>query len=222
MKLSDVGGTYSDIDILVGSDYWGLMLTGEKFDICGGLTAQKTIFGWTLSGKLPDPSLANTVVSMLSAPTELSSLWNLDQIGIQDSITKKTEAQEKADSLMKFNQTVERGDDGRYVVALPWNGKEKDLPTNFHVSMRRLESATEKLKQQDKWKCYNDVFLAWEKEGLIKEVESFPVIPAKASGHFLPHRQVFKDSATTPVRPVYDASCHSRGRLSLNAQYVNG
>ena len=34
-------------------------------------------------------------------------------------------------------------------------------------------------------------------------------------GHYLPHHNVKKDSVTTPMRIVYDCSCHTR-----NTQYV--
>ncbi|UYV78538.1 hypothetical protein LAZ67_16001935 [Cordylochernes scorpioides] len=40
--------------------------------------------------------------------------------------------------------------------------------------------------------------------------------------NFLPHRPVLKDSHTTPIRPVFDASCKKKGLPSLNQCLENG
>jgi len=45
----------------------------------------------------------------------------------------------------------------------------------------------------------------------------------KDSCYYLPHRAVFKpDSQTTPVRPVFDASCKTNRKPSLNELLEKG
>ena len=50
---------------------------------------------------------------------------------------------------------------------------------------------------------YNKVIADQEKHGFIELVEN----DDNECGHYLPHRHVRKDSATTPIRIVYDCSC---------------
>ncbi|UYV70918.1 hypothetical protein LAZ67_8001097 [Cordylochernes scorpioides] len=56
----------------------------------------------------------------------------------------------------------------------------------------------------------------------IKQLWDFESIRSEVSprndfeGHFLPHRPVYKNSPTTPVRPVFDASCIVGNNVSLN------
>ncbi|XP_035210913.1 uncharacterized protein LOC118185196 [Stegodyphus dumicola] len=42
------------------------------------------------------------------------------------------------------------------------------------------------------------------------------------TGHFLPHRPVIKDSTTTKIRPVFDASARESGKCSLNDLLYKG
>ena len=56
------------------------------------------------------------------------------------------------------------------------------------------------------------MFKSWLEEGIIERVK-----PGTTGGHFIPHRPVFKPgSSTTPVRPVFDASCKTKNGPSLN------
>jgi hypothetical protein len=52
----------------------------------------------------------------------------------------------------------------------------------------------------------------WLQEGIIEEIS----MVQWDKGHYLPHRPVVKESGTTRVRPVYDASARERGQPSLN------
>uniref|UniRef100_A0A0A9W2L7 Pro-Pol polyprotein n=1 Tax=Lygus hesperus TaxID=30085 RepID=A0A0A9W2L7_LYGHE len=51
-----------------------------------------------------------------------------------------------------------------------------------------------------------------KRSGIIEEVPG----DDWDSGHYLPHRPVFKEHSTTPVRPVFDASAKEKGHPSLN------
>jgi len=63
-------------------------------------------------------------------------------------------------------------------------------------------------------KIYGDIIADQVKRGFIKRVREFDV-PHYC--HFIPHHAVRKQSATTPVRIVYDCSCHQSPRHpSLN------
>lgn len=82
------------------------------------------------------------------------------------------------------------------------------------MALKRLESATAKLVKDEMYEDYDKVFKAWEAEGIIEEV---PDDPSSEIVHYIPHRSVYKpESKTTPIRPVFDASCKVGRCPSLN------
>lgn len=82
--------------------------------------------------------------------------------------------------------------------------------------MKRLISSTKKLKEKDMYTIYENLFKQWEEEGFIERVEREHPMVIKY-GHFIPHQAVYKpESRTTPVRPVFDASCKIGRHPSLN------
>src|SRR5207237_369054 len=50
--ISDVGPDQPDIEMLIGNDVFGRLLTGRVEQLRNGLTATETKLGWTLSGEL--------------------------------------------------------------------------------------------------------------------------------------------------------------------------
>ena len=78
----------------------------------------------------------------------------------------------------------------------------------------RILSMTAKLKSSGQYQKYQKVLDGWLMEGIIEAVEDEG---GQKPCHYLFHRAVFKpDSLTTPVRPVFDASCKSGRAPSLN------
>lgn len=76
-----------------------------------------------------------------------------------------------------------------------------------------MRNVTVKIEKTGQLVVYNDVFTEWIKEEFIEPVMSMEY----GNVHYLPHRPVFKpDSTTTPVRPVFDASCRVARMPSLN------
>lgn len=54
--LTDVDDSNSSIDILIGADVAGKLMTGRKYNVTNGLTAFETQLGWTVMGKFPKES----------------------------------------------------------------------------------------------------------------------------------------------------------------------
>jgi hypothetical protein len=70
------------------------------------------------------------------------------------------------------------------------------------------------------FQTYNAIFQQGMEEGIIEEV---PEDERDKPSHYLPRRPVFKpDSLTTPVRPVFDASCKKGRAPSLNESLEKG
>ncbi|XP_021960214.1 uncharacterized protein LOC110856080 [Folsomia candida] len=79
--------------------------------------------------------------------------------------------------------------------------------------MKRLSSQIQKLNPE-KFAVYDKIFKAWIEEKFIEVVTD---ADKNKPSHYLPHRPVFKpESVTTPVRPVFDASCKVGRAPSIN------
>ena len=214
--ISDTETCTPEIQILIGSDLWGSLMTGKMVKLTENLIAVESIFGWTLSGEVPhldSVSYAMTTISMLNNEEKsLPDLWKLDVLGIRDSAEKISEEEHDMQVKKQVQDGMNRDQDGRYHVGLPWIMDSQIIPSNKEVCKRRLMAATEKLVRTGHMESYSKVFSDWESEGIIKAVSE-----ESNEGHFLPHRPVFKlESLTTPVRPVFDASCRVGRSPSLN------
>ncbi|GBM00954.1 hypothetical protein AVEN_6294-1, partial [Araneus ventricosus] len=218
--LSDIGSDCPKIDMLIGSDIYGKILTGLVKQLKGGLTAVNTKLGWVVCGKFDDFPIQNDQsASILCAGLavrdyNISDLWNLETIGILDAQHNLTKAAEEEIAHEQFLNSLNRNEEGRYCVGLPWLGNDQQLPDNRFVAERRLFSVTRKLNSLNKYGDYDQVFRDWIGEGVIEMV---PDNELNFKGHYLPHHPVFKpDSATTKIRPVFDASCKVNRSPSLN------
>ncbi|UYV65158.1 hypothetical protein LAZ67_3003366, partial [Cordylochernes scorpioides] len=99
-------------------------------------------------------------------------------------------------------------------TGLPWKVEKESIPSNLDIAIKRLDISTKKMTSQNKLTEYSQIFRDWLTEGLIERVEENPL---ERRGYYLPHRPVYKmESKTTPIRPVFDASCIGHNGLSLN------
>ncbi|XP_035221947.1 uncharacterized protein LOC118194846 [Stegodyphus dumicola] len=103
--------------------------------------------------------------------------------------------------------------EGRYEVQLPWVIEKDCLSPNFDIARQRLNSTTHRLIQKGKFEDYKNVFTDWLNEGIIEKV---PEHEMNNQCHYLPHKGVFKETSTTKLRPVFDASCKDKNSRSLN------
>ena len=95
----------------------------------------------------------------------------------------------------------------------PWKESHSPLLSNKEWSLKRLETVTKKLREQNLFEDYNNVFREWTQERIIEEV---PENEVNNPGHYLPHIPVIKQNITTRLRPVFDASACGRSTSSLN------
>ncbi|UYV65019.1 hypothetical protein LAZ67_3002845 [Cordylochernes scorpioides] len=201
------------LEILIGADIAGKLLTGEHRRLPSGLVAVQTRLGWTLMGKIPATEEETSVSGLCTTSlltSDLENLWRLEAIGISDarqddSIQKETEEY--------FARTISQDCEGRYQVALPWIRERELLTDNRDVAEKRLANVRKHLVNTGNLAEYEDILEKWLRNKIIERV-----IDNKREGvHYLSHRPVFKEnSPTTKVRPVFDASAKKKGKLSLN------
>ncbi|GFS60934.1 integrase catalytic domain-containing protein [Trichonephila clavipes] len=212
---------YSDeIHILLGSDIVGKLFTGEVKQLSEGLTAVNTRLGWTVMGKISCEykfELENSLLvhSLFTNREKISNLWELDSIGLKNPSEKKSKLELQDLALKHFENTVLREDEGRYIVSIPWMEGNEKLEDHYSLAKGRLEKTVKTLKFTGRLFDYEQVFVDWEKEGIIEKIA---LDEPKNGGkfHYLPPRPVFKENSTTNICPVFDGSAHHRKSCSLN------
>jgi len=104
IDITDVSRASPGIEILIGSDLWGSLITGRMVKLQSGLVAVESVYEWTLSGVVPnrtkEGTYAGSVISLLlSEDKSLQKLWALETIGIKD--TAEQISQEEHDLCVK-------------------------------------------------------------------------------------------------------------------------
>lgn len=218
INLTDIN--VGPIEVLIGSDIAGKLLTDQRKVLGCGLVAIGTHLGWTLIGKTQfadteQSSVFTSVTTSMFINNQLiTSLWELDALGIKDPVQNLDREEIELNLIKHFNDTVTQNEEGRYEVHMPWLEDHPPLPTNINIAKRRLESTVNKLKQKNSFKEYDSVLREWEKENIIEEI---PITESYLQeGHYLPHRPVYKENSTTKVRPVFDASAKEYNQPALN------
>jgi len=94
-----------------------------------------------------------------------------------------------------------------YIARFLWKLDHPELPTNYTVAKQRTKQLVKRLSQNPELlKVYNRIIGEQESKGFIKRVYDQPI--SHTSVHYIPHHAVEKDSTTTPIRIVFDCSCH--------------
>ncbi|GFU62025.1 hypothetical protein TNCV_717511 [Trichonephila clavipes] len=205
----------------LGADVAGKLITGRREELKTGLVALETKLGWTLMGKVPrytdkkDTSM--NIVTMLSQEDiPVSSLWDLEMLGIRDTIEQNSREEKEKAVMPHFLETVRQKEDGRYEIHMPWKVDRVFLTDNYELCLKRLESTTRKLEKIGFREKYHEVFREWLAEGVIEEIPG-KELPVRT--HYLPHRPVIKETSATSsmkIRPVFDASSKINNHPSLN------
>ena len=223
IQLVDVQNGHFSVDILIGLDsYWRLM-TPDMRSLSGDLMAQKTIFGWILSGALSSPAPGGVGPSNVFlchqllcinevSDSTVSRQWELESIGVSCDL----EAAIPDPVLAQFHESVDMSE-GRYVVSLPWKSEMKEkLMSNQGSAVKRLDNLARKLSQDPQLEDrYNAALKEMEQAGIIHEVpvEELSV----ATSFYMPHRPVVRESSvSTKVRPIFDCSAKGPNGVSLN------
>jgi hypothetical protein len=206
-----------EIEVLVGADhFWNII---QDTVIRGdGPTAVASKLGFLLSGPLPATPMQknNTyIMNVITAPPpicDLEKFWNLESLGVREQIPKQT----GCDVLETYKQTCVTFENNQYVAKLPWKSDHEPLPSNYHIAKRRTESTIARLnKEPEMLMHYGKIIEEQEMKGFIERVPETEL--NKIDVHYIPHHAVRKDSATTPIRVVYDCSCkQAHDQPSLN------
>ncbi|CAB4019970.1 PREDICTED: uncharacterized protein LOC107346460 [Paramuricea clavata] len=231
LKLADEtsGIEAATIEILVGSDQYWQLVTGEVVKGESGPTAMNTKLGWVLSGPIERSTVSHQPVTNLACTHVLKCAANplKDGVGLENEIKKFWELEvlgiqpEEATVYEDFTNTISRKD-GRYEVQLPWKHSHPVLPDNYKASLQRFHSLYNRLKQTPRiLEEYGNVIKDQLQKGIVERVNESEACEI-GKVHYLPHHAVIRrDKETTRLRVVYDASSKSNG-ISLNSCLYTG
>ena len=174
------GAEPAEVDILIGSDQYWQIVTGEVRRGESGPKALHTKLGWVLSGPIEssmcvcDPSVnlvSSTRVLRCAAGQsqplnndltgELKRFWDLESLGI--SSPEQSVHSQFIDSI-SFKH-------GRYEVHLPWKHVHPILPDNYETSHKRLMSLLNRLRQEPQVLLdYDAVIKDQIKRGIVERI----------------------------------------------------
>ena len=199
------------ISLLIGADhYWDLV--NDTVIRGPGPTAVASQLGYLVSGPLQTNSvnhvytdtavnLVQTLSSTREVERDLEHFWSLESLGI----SPPTEKDEHDPFLQRFqSSSIIRMPDGSYSAKFPWKEDSPPLPSNYGNCARRTRAMVRRLAQTPyPLKSYGEIIEEHEKRGFI---ERFDNVTSLDRAHYLPHHAVKKESATTPIRVVFDCS----------------
>lgn len=215
------------IDILLNvADYAKILKTGLIKGTPNEPVAQNTELGWIIFGSDGAKNPMNeqncieltTLISNVEINKKISGFFEMPEI--EDDSDAETEMTEEEKFCEKyFLDTTKRDESGRFIVSMPFrNNREPELGESKKTALAIFFQLENKFKMNPKLKeQYTEAINEAIASGHLKKVKQ----PVK-NPHYIPHHAVFKDSTTTKLRTVYNASkCTANGK-SLNEQLLVG
>jgi len=197
------------IDVLIGSDIYWSIVTGEILNSFKGPVAMNSIFGWLISGSVEasqNDCKLRTYYSEISVKTDSPSDIKQSLKNIMGSDDEEGES----NTLKTFKDTIIYKN-SRYTVKLPWRKGFELKDSNFEISYSRLNNLLKSLKIKNKFNQYNEIFRSYLNKGYIEQTVR------DSREYFIPHHAVMKnDRETTKMRIVFDGSVGSKSKISLN------
>lgn len=229
LKLADPEfNKNNEIQMLLGAEIFpfilrdGRVIAGTNQPAC-----INTVFGWIVMGKLPiskSPVLPNIRTFFTTYSTEaqldntLKLFWQSEEMP-----EYKAESTEDTHCENYFLETTRHNDDHSFTVSLPFKISAPDFGDTRSLAMRRFLSLEKRLLlDTNMYNTYGNVMKEYLDNGHMTQVSS-PSLQNIHDYFYIAHHAVIrKDSTSTPLRVVFDASAHAYGKASLNQSLYTG
>ncbi|XP_062537704.1 uncharacterized protein LOC134206037 [Armigeres subalbatus] len=218
IELADPSfGVSGSVDLVLGVEsFFDFFDSGKKISLGERLPAlQDSVFGWVVSGGFADIGqglqINCNVATMDTLEELLCRFWTIENV---ESTNNYSPNETRCEAI--FEDTVQRGTDGRYTVSLP---KHEDILSRLgeskEIAFRRFQGTERRLSKNASLREQYVAFMVRH----MRKVE----VDETVKRCFLPHHPVVKEaSTTTKVRVVFDASCSTSSGLSLNDALLVG
>ncbi|XP_031635226.1 uncharacterized protein LOC116348388, partial [Contarinia nasturtii] len=210
----------SEIDIILGAAEYAQAIKSGLIKSEQNLIAQNTEFGWIVSGATSKVSPSPQILSMITnveLDDKLSKFFNNEEFVEVDALSLTEEESMCEDH---YTRTHFRDENGRFVVSLPFkNGLEKpDLGDSRRIAIASLLSLERRFISKPDLKIrYSEFLNEYISAGHMREVKNY-----HPDSYYLPHHCVLKESTTTKLRVVFNASQTTSNGKSLNEQLALG
>lgn len=225
LELADPRFASNDrIDVLIGADIYASIVreglrTGNRLQP----VAQKTIFGWILSGKIRAMEQEEEITThqyTIGEPLSVlvRKFWEQEELPFSPSpLTRDEQACEDL-----FIRTHSRNSEGRYIVRLPVLKTLPDL-SETRVAAARSLVCTEKRFQKDHQfgELYTEFMKTYEELNYMTKLDTS--IHAPRGMCYLPHHGVLRESnSSTRPRVVFNGFWTVSSGTSLNQNLLFG
>ena len=207
----------SEVDIIIGSNIYERILGDERKAITRTLFARNSLFGWVISGKVPEIETSSPQVFHMSLDNQLQKFWELEEIPQVNHMSPEEKACEKF-----FAETTEVIDN-RFVCKLPLK-ESITLGNSLDQAMKRFNFLERRLDlKPDLRKRYQAFIREFLDVNHIEEVPPDQLNCPPEKCFYLPHQCVFKeDSTTTKLRVIFDGSAKTTSGISINDAMMIG
>ncbi|XP_050494394.1 uncharacterized protein LOC126875562 [Bombus huntii] len=175
------------------------------------LRLQKTRFGWVIGVSPTSQSSSYAFhASTAALQADLARFWEIDEGPPAAHIS---EAERQCEE--HFRNHVQRTNEGRYIVALPFNETTPSLGCSKSMAMKRLTFLCRRIQRDKRFEVdYHAVIQEYLELGHMTKITTDHCTD---DGYFLPHHGVIKESSqTTKHRVVFDGSAPTTAGVSLN------
>ncbi|XP_057656751.1 uncharacterized protein LOC130894154 [Diorhabda carinulata] len=204
----------SQVEMLLGASlFWKLLRIGQISLGHNNPVLQKTLFGWIISGEIPQ-TIANYLtrcnfISNSEIDNQLKKFWQIEEY--ENAPVSSNDVEIEA----LFKTTTQRAEDGSFIVRLPLKLPSNLLGESKNIALKRLHSMENKLKGNDNLKQQYGQFMSEYIE--LNHMSKLQNKRDENDGYLIPHHFVKKESSvTTKLRVVFDASCKTDSGYSLN------
>ncbi|XP_070167587.1 uncharacterized protein [Polyergus mexicanus] len=224
LELADPDFTASDsIDVLLGADvYSAILRDGVRRGSRSQPVAQRTIFGWILSGRIKSAEEEERVaIHQCSVGEPLSALvrrfWEQEEL--PSSPTPLSREEQECEE--QFVNTHSRDSDGRYTVRLPVVSPLPDLSETRGAAVRSLLRSEKRFLKEKQFEGMYKEFMATYED--LKHMSPADAGSRQVKICYFPHHGVLKESSSsTRLRVVFNGSWTTSSGTSLNQNLLVG
>lgn len=207
------------IHIIVGSDYYGTVIRPGLIQVEPSTpVAQKTIFGWVLTGtiftnEMTLPAQAHHCTPDYELQELIARFWRQEEL--PSSVASKLSEDEEV-CERHFRTTHSRDTTGRYIVRLPLKREPTLRGDSKQRALNCLNRLTHKFSSNLRFhQLYRDFVEEYKDQGHMVLADAS--INQASPVYYLPHLGVLrKNSPTTKLRVVFNGSSRTSSGLSLN------
>ncbi|XP_055844957.1 uncharacterized protein LOC129911250 [Episyrphus balteatus] len=210
------------IDVLLGGDkLWSILKDGQIRGPNGCPIAQRTSFGWVITGQFFEPEESNHFISfhsLLDLSNLMQRFWEVEEVFPANSSIVFDQAEEH------FQLTFSRSPDRKYVVHLPFKTPNPSFKNTLSLAVSRLFAMERRFAQNSKLRdLYSDFMREYIGLGHMIRIPRDEIKCSNGRCFYLPHHAVLKpDSSSTKLRVVFDGSAKDSTGNSLNNALLIG